>query len=102
MQSLVIPGELDAHTSEARAFLHASREARIELLKPLLEKNDDDKRNMAGAIDFLSALERVLAENPQKFTRGIPAIYRARAYITDRGALMKPLLEQVALLVESV
>ncbi len=77
------------------AFLGASPLKRIDMLKPLLEKGDDDRRDMPKIITFLSLLEK----NLEKSHDGLKAIYRARKYIGDKGALVKPLLEQVALLV---
>ncbi|MBP9757421.1 MAG: hypothetical protein KBD06_02365 [Candidatus Pacebacteria bacterium] len=84
-----------------KAFIKASPKERIEMLKPLLEKNDDDKRDIGNIITFLSSLERMLAtmQNGQNVRGGIDAVYRARAYAGDKGSLLKPLLEQVALLV---
>lgn len=81
----------------ASAFLKSRPRERIEMLKPLLEKNDDDRRDIGSIITFLSSLERMLrkADNGRQ---GIDAVYRARAYAGDKGSLLKPLLEQVALL----
>lgn len=83
---------------DAEQFLSATAEKRLDLLKPLLEKGEDDKRDLGAILSFLSSLENALAKNPD----GLHAIYRARKYVTDRGALVKPLLEQVALLVPRV
>jgi|SRR3989344_3174942 len=80
---------------DAELFLAAPAQKRLEMLKPLLEKGEDDRRDLGAILSFLSALETALAKNPT----GLRAIYRARKYIADRGALVKPLLEQVALLV---
>lgn len=83
---------------DAKTFLAATPQRRLDMLKPLLEKDEDDKRDIGTIIDFLSAVERLL----QKKSEGLHAIYRARKYIGDKGALVKPLLEQVALLVPKV
>jgi DNA polymerase III delta prime subunit len=83
---------------DTKQFLSATPQKRLDLLKPLLEKGDDDKRDMGAIITFLSALERGCRKSPE----GLHAIYRARKYIADKGALVKPLLEQVALLVPKV
>jgi hypothetical protein len=64
-----------------------------------LDKDEDERRDLAGTISFLADLERVLALSPRENREGIRALYRARMYITDRGALTKTLLEQMALLV---
>ncbi len=71
------------------------------MMKPLLEKNDDDRRDIAGVIMFLSSLERMLGSASAKRAaghEGLDAVYRARKYAGDKGSLLKPLLEQVALL----
>ena len=83
------------------AFLSSSPQMRLDMLKPLLEKGDDDRRDMASIITFLSSLERKLAAEASRDAtkEGLTAIYRARAYILDKGSLVKPLLESVALLV---
>ena len=86
-------GIIDAHK-----FLRASPSARLELLKPLFEKDDDDRRDLSGIVTFLSSLERILSEVRPLPQEGIEAVYRARGYMGDKGALVKPLLESVALL----
>ena len=102
---------------DAKAFLVATPQKRLDMLKPLLEKDEDDKRDIGNIVGFLSALERQLAKTPlgrnpatlghsptgePGEAEGLHAIYRARKYIGDKGALAKPLLEQVALLVPKV
>ncbi len=89
--------DVELSVVSASAFLKATPRERIEMLKPLLEKDEDDKRDIAAVITFLSSLERML--KPMSNARqGIDAVYRARAYAGDKGSLLKPLLEQVALL----
>ncbi len=83
---------------DAKTFLAASSQKRLDMLKPLLEKDEDDKRDIGNIIGFLSSLERMLLKKPQ----GLHAVYRARKYIGDKGALVKPLLEQIALLAPKV
>jgi DNA polymerase III delta prime subunit len=89
---------------DAKKFLAAPVAKRLEMLKPLLEKDDDDKRDTGEIIRFLGSLERLLEKKPEGLARpataeGVDAVYRARKYMGDKGALVKPLLEQVALLV---
>lgn len=86
---------------EPKAFIKATPQRRLDLLKPLLEKGDDDKRDTGAILTFLSGLERELAAAKHLDREGIDAIYRARSFINDRGALVKPLLEQVALMLAS-
>ncbi len=98
-QILVLTTAGDAEEMvNAPAFLAATPQKRLDMLKPLLEKDEDDKRDVSEILSFLSSLERLL----QKKHDGLHALYRARKYIGDKGALVKPLLEQVALLVPKV
>ncbi len=84
---------------DIQEFLEAKPQARLDMLKPLLDKDEDDKRDTSGAIVFLSALEQQLAVNPKTNEEGLRAVYRARSYVGDKGSLIKALLEQVALLI---
>ena len=92
---------------DPKKFLNADPAQRLLLLKPLLEKGDTEggRRDIGAVITFLSSLESTMEHVQAReiglgSTRGegLEAIYRARKYIGDKGALMKPLLEQVALL----
>lgn len=75
-------------------FLKASPAKRITMLEVFTKKKNDEERDLEGIHMFLDALERALAKQPS----GLRAVYRAKRYVNDRGALIKPLLEQVALL----
>lgn len=79
---------------DAKRFLASNPAKRIELLKPFLERDEEGDRDLGAVISFLASLEHSIRGRP-----GLDAVYRARKYIGDRGALVKPLLEQVALLV---
>lgn len=94
---------------EPDEFLAAKPEKRMEMLKVLYEKTDDDERDIRKAVQFLQDMERALAKKSaedrsasdgkkESVRAGIHAIYRARKYCMDKGAALKPLLEQVALL----
>ena len=89
---------------DAAAFLAAPTAKRIDMLKIVLEKDDDDKYDTGAILAFLAALERHLAgtKDVSKMHEALGAVYRARTYITDRGALVKALLESVALLAPMV
>jgi len=93
-QMLVVEKGKEKSLVDAKEFLAALPQKRLDLLKPLLEKGEDEKRDLGAILSFLASLEK-LEKNPH----GLQALYRARKYIADRGALVKPLLEQVALLV---
>lgn len=97
--------------ADAKIFFAADAQKRLEMLSPLLEKDEGDpsglgagKRDLGAILVFLSSLERTLAGGTLQngVAEGLEAIYRARRYVTDKGALVKPLLEQVALLVPRV
>ena len=81
------------------AFLKASAATRLDMLKPLLDKDEDDKRDLTASIMFLSGLEEELSHDVGKNHEGLEAVYRARKFIGDKGSLTKALLEQIALLV---
>jgi hypothetical protein len=70
------------------------------MLKPLYEHDEDEGRDIGAVIAFLQSLERRFAKEKlsAEKTAGIHAIYLARKYATDKGSLLKALLEQVALL----
>jgi DNA polymerase III delta prime subunit len=84
---------------DADDFLAATPEKRIMMLKPLYD-HEDEGRDIGAVIAFLQSLERRFAKEKPSMERsaGIKAIYRARKYATDKGSLLKALLEQVALL----
>jgi hypothetical protein len=89
---------------DAAAFLAAQPARRLDMLKAILEKDSDDKYDTGAILAFLAALERHVARIKDKAAmRGtLDAIYRARGYCTDRGALVKTLLESIALLAPMV
>ena len=97
---MVIDGKEKREGVDVGKFLSALPPKRLELLKPLLEKGEDEKRDLGAILSFLGALESTLRKTKDK--AGLHAVYRARKYVSDRGALVKPLLEQVALLVPRV
>lgn len=83
----------------AKEFLRAAPASRIEMLKRILPK-EKEVRDVGTIITFLSSIERTLgAGGAGKTKEGLEAVYRARKYVADKGSLLKPLLEQVALLV---
>jgi hypothetical protein len=85
---------------DPQTFLEASVQKRLDMLKPLLEKDDEDKRDSGHVFSFLEALEHNLGSNVKKNTEQLKAVYRARKYLNDKGSLVKTLLEHVALLAE--
>lgn len=90
----VVNAQEDEETLDPSAFLAAEPSERLDLLKSLLERDENDQRDLGAIIRFLSSLERLVPPG-----KGTSAVYRARKYLTDKGALLKPLLEHVALLV---
>jgi DNA polymerase III delta prime subunit len=98
-QILTVDSAAPNATVDPKVFLKEKPEKRLEMLKPLLDKDEDDKRDLSASILFLSALERELSQNLPSNKESIEAVYRARKYIGDKGSLSKALLEQVALLI---
>jgi len=101
MQVLEVVSGHDEGIVDSAEFLRAPVEKRLTLLKPLLDKDADDKRDISAVIIFLSSVERMLSKMEHNAGKvdGLGAVYRARRYLNDKGSLIKPLLEQVALLV---
>lgn len=97
-QMLSLGGAMAESTVDIHEFLRANSAKRLDMLKPLFEKDEDDKRDMSGVLTFLSALERAIGAEDAA-APGLESVYRARKYVGDKGSLVKPLLEQVALLV---
>ncbi len=97
-QILTLETAASAEKLDASAFLKALPHKRLDMLKPLLDKDEDDVRDISSIITFLSSLERMLASIAPLPREGLEAVYRARKYAGDKGSLLKPLLEQVALL----
>ena len=91
-------------TVDAMTFLKSRPGARIELLKPLLEKNDDDVYDTPMILKFFSDIECVVADISDTHVRAksLRVFYTVRKYATDRGALIKALLESLALLLPVV
>jgi DNA polymerase III gamma/tau subunit len=102
-QILELAGDNGVQIVDEKKFLGAQPSARLEMLKPLLEKGEEDRRDVGSIISFLSSLERrISAVKSPDVKASIEAIYRARKHISDKGALVKPLLEQVALLTPKI
>ena len=82
--------------TDAMRFLKAKPAERLTMLELFTKKRkDDEERDFSGILLFLDELERAMGtRNPE----GLRAVYRAKRYVTDKGALVKPLFEQVALL----
>jgi hypothetical protein len=82
----------------AGEFLASTPQRRLDMLKPLLEKGDEERRDTGAIVRFLADLEKSALQKGAVAENVLGPLYRARAFIADKGALVKPLLEQVALL----
>lgn len=91
-------GQSAADVIDPHAFLAATPQKRLDMLKEVLAKDETEARDISGALTLLSSLERILATSAAEYRAGIDAVYRARQYLGDKGSLLKTLLEQVALL----
>ena len=92
--------DVGRHSVDAGSFLAAAPASRIDMLKTILKKDDDDKYDTGAVLAFLSSLEKYVAGMKDRVAMKemLDSIYKARMYVTDRGALVKTLLESVALL----
>lgn len=112
MQTLALsPGRVAKAEVDVQAFLRAAPEKRLELIKIFLSQGKGEgeegerARDVAGALTFLADVERALAHLAREgadVREGVVSVLRARKFLTDKGSLMKSLLEQVALLVPRV
>lgn len=91
-------------TIDAKEFLSARPADRLELLKPLITKKDDEGYNVVAIAAFVDALERYIATIPDNQLRAecVRELYHCRRYVGDRGALVKVILEGLALLLPVV
>lgn len=80
----------------AQKFFRAEPAERIKMLEIFTKKKEEEERDMISINSFLTDLEQVL--NDEREVEGLKAVYRAKRYLFDKGAVIKPLLEQVALL----
>ncbi len=78
---LAVERERDAR-ADTKAFLAAAPQERLEMLKPLLEKGDDDKRDLGAILSFLASLEKSMQKNVEGLSaasrEGLESVYRAR------------------------
>lgn len=84
--------------AEAKKFLSLSPDARIKEIAKLIEKNDDDERNLDRITSFLNALEEVCAARIQDpaMQEGLRALYKTKQATADVGSI-KHVLEYLAL-----
>lgn len=90
-----VAAEEDA--SSAKKFLASSLPERLSFIETLVEEKDKE-----GALLFLNSLEKVLQGVFRKklslnLRRGLEDIERGRAYLHDRAASVKMILEHLAL-----
>lgn len=96
-QSLML-AEATRSSIDVGEFFAAGPDARLDLLKPLLDKDDDDRRDTGAILDFLAGVERRLGTRVHDASarEALRAVYAARNYLGDKGALVKTLLESIA------
>ena len=97
---LPIGGGIPRESIDPASFFAATIPKRLDMLKIVLAKDEDDKYETGLIIAFLRSLEIYGAgrkDAPAK-RQLLDAVYQARSYLADRGALVKTLLESVALL----
>lgn len=95
----IIENEKGEHLgiADAKKFLKLSTKEKIEFVDELAKEISDEEKEKSDAVEFLAALEIVLAENPEKNQKVLKAVLKARNYMNDRSPSIKQLLEFVAL-----
>ncbi len=86
---------------EAQQFFQASVQVRLETIKEILATKDDDEvRTLMSITTLLNGVERLiapqLAHTPMR--GGLRSLYAAKRALTTPGAALKPMLEQLAIL----
>ncbi len=95
----IIDEEKEEHagTAEAKKFVKLSVKEKIDYVDDLAKRISDEEATKTEALDFLAALEAVLASDPEKYQKPLKAILKSRDYMDDRSPSIKQLLEFVAL-----
>jgi len=101
--------EAELLSEEVRAFVDASVSERLEIVAKLAKKDKDKKVDKAKLLALLSGMEaylnanrptRVHGDSLGKWQEGVQAVFSAKEYLQDKGAMSKMLMESVALVIE--
>ncbi len=87
-------GESHVLEAEAKKFIKASVVERLAQVKEMIEEKDKGK-----AIDFVQAIERILAVKPKDNAAALAQILEVEKYLQDRSSSVKLLLEHLALVI---
>ncbi len=95
----IIESEREEHDglADAKKFIKLNQKEKVEFVDDLAKQISDEDLPKSAAVEFLAALEILLAEDPEKNKRVLGAILKARDYMNDRAPSIKQLLEFVAL-----
>ncbi len=88
-------------SNDAKQFAGASVEMRLETIKEMLAtKEDDDVRTLMNITTLLNGVEQVIASQltEPSMRHGLRSLYAAKRALTTPGAALKPMLEQLAIL----
>jgi hypothetical protein len=100
---------VDTNKEEAEKFISMSLQKRIDFIKELLPKKDEDNEeevnlesNNSKALKFLNALEAVLHRKFVKNSSGLTSfehIFKVRKFLRMPGSSVKTLMESLALVI---
>lgn len=101
MHTLDIGGSTHVGVEAAQQFLRSDVTARLDTVKELAERDESDERKLHTIAELLSGIERALSGRVEEkdIREGLYAVYRAKRVVSEPGAALKPLLEQMAFLV---
>ncbi len=88
-------------SNEAKQFAGASVEMRLDTIKEMLAtKEDDEVRTLMSITTLLNGVERMIATQlaQPSMRHGLRSLYAAKRALTTPGAALKPMLEQLAIL----
>lgn len=83
--------------ADAKKFIKLSAKDKVAFVDEIAKRISDEEAEKSEAVEFLAALEIILADNPEKNIRALGAVLKARDYMNDRSPSTKQLLEFVAL-----
>lgn len=96
VQILRIPETESGVNANAEGFLKSDYAKRLDIVAKMAKEKD-----RTGALELINSLEQTLynieGSDPLKKQEGLEAIAQSRKYLTDKGSMLKQLLESVAI-----
>ncbi len=90
--------EVEPPSESAEAFIRAGAQERLKIIEKIV-KGKDKSTNKAQMLGILSGVEAYLAEHKElpEWQQKVEAVLQAKQYMHGKGAMVKMLMESVAL-----